>query len=109
MITLERFKQGLYAYGNDEFVMKTHGLGKWMIALFLPSIVESMCSFILANKSIMMSACFMSDDGMIDIDRIHSELISICDRTGDVVHNLPVLGDVKFSKQDIEFAYKRMI
>ena len=43
---------------------------------------------------------------MIDIDRLYKDMRSIAEKTGAVVQNLPMIGDVKFTEKDIDELYR---
>ncbi len=102
MVTLAQFKRGMERYAEEEIMNKMAGVRKWLIALSIPPVIESVCSMMECNKDMLLKAGYISEDGMIDIDHLHSEAKRIAEKTGSVTEHLPVIGDVKFSSADID-------
>ncbi len=53
-------------------------------------------------RVILKKAGYMTEDSMVDIDRIYSELRTIASKTGTVTEHFPLIGDVMFSIDDID-------
>lgn len=102
MVTQQQLRRGMERYAEEEIMNKMPGVKKWLIALSIPPIVEGVCSMLECNKDMLIRAGYMSEDGLIDIDHLHSEAKRIAEKTGSVTEHLPVIGDVKFSSADID-------
>lgn len=106
MVTKEQLKTGLASYIENEFVSKMSGLKKWGFALISVPMINSIDAYIEQYHDAFMAAGFMTKDGMIDIDKIYERARKIANSTGDVIQNIPMIGDVKFSVSDVEMLYK---
>ena len=53
-------------------------------------------------RVILKKAGYITEDSMVDIDRIYSELRTIASKTGTVTEHFPLIGDVMFSIDDID-------
>ena len=102
MVTREQLKEGLSRYAEKELAGKVAGLRKWAILIALPSVAVAVDEFISRNQPMLMKAGYLTEDGMVDIARIHREAKDIARSTGAVTEHLPVLGDVTFSELDID-------
>lgn len=102
MVTREQFKSGVAMYLNDEFIAKVPGIKKWAIVLISNEMLAQIDSILdrLPENS------YVTKDGMIDIDRLYRDMSRIADSTGEVTENVPLLGDVRFSKKDIDELYR---
>ena len=102
MVTREQFKSGVAMYLNDEFVAKVPGIKKWIVVLISNEMLAQMDSILdrLPGNS------YVTKDGMIDIDRLYRDMSRIAESTGEVTENIPLLGDVRFSKKDIDELYR---
>ena len=102
MVTREQFKSGVAMYLNDEFVAKVPGIKNWAIVLISNEMLAQMDSILdrLPGNS------YITKDGMIDIDRLYRDMSRIAESTGEVTENIPLLGDVRFSKKDIDELYR---
>lgn len=102
MVTLEKAKEGLAMYADKEIVSKIPGVKKWIVALSIPSIILAIEEMICNNKSILVKAGYITEDNMVDIDKVHLELKTIASRTGTVTEHFPIIGDVIFSDHDVD-------
>ena len=105
MVTKEKFKTGICAYVERELVPKVRGVRKWMLLLGTIEILNNSDSYIKK----MESTSYVQSDGMIDIDKLYSDLHPIAEETGPVTEHIPLIGDVSFNARDIELLYKYII
>lgn len=102
MVTLEQFKKGLYKYIDDTFISKIPGLKKWGIVWIVESYLNKYETVLLQNRQFLIDAGCITEDGMIDIDKLYSEFMDISKRYGKVTEHLPLFDDTTFSELDIE-------
>ena len=105
MVTKEQFKNGIGMYIEKEFVDKLSGLRKWAIVLAGTEVmnrVDTIMASLPANK-------YITKDGMIDIDNLYKDARNVAETTGEVVENIPMIGDVRFSENDIDELYRYII
>lgn len=105
MITVEQLKKGLAAYVDSEFTAKLPGLKKWGVALVATPMIATIDNQILRYHDMLKASGYITDDMMVDIDKLHEDAASIADKTGSVTQHIPVIGDVTFSKSDIDKLY----
>lgn len=102
MVTKEQFKAGVAQYIEQEFIAKVGGLKKWMLVLAGTEIMSRMDEMI----SKLPENHYVTKDGMIDIDKLYSDMSKVVQRTGDVTEHFPLIGDVKFTSKDIDELYR---
>ena len=102
MVTLEQIQEGLGNYVESELVAKVPGLRKWALALVATPAILQVRTLAEGNKEMLMKAGYMSEDGMIDIDRLCRELKEVAHREGEVTEHIPMLGTFRFSETDID-------
>ena len=102
MCTLEQTKDGISSYIDKEIIAKVQGAKKWMVALAVPSILIRIDEMVESNKSLLIKAGYLTEDCMVDIDKIYSELRLIASKTGAVTEHFPIIGDVMFTISDID-------
>lgn len=102
MVTLERTKEGIASYIDREIIAKIQGAKKWMVALAVPSIIVCIDEMVEKNRSILIKSGYLTEDGMVDIEKIYGELRLIASKTGTVTEHFPLIGDVMFSINDID-------
>lgn len=104
-VTMDQLVSGMSKYADQEIIAKVSGVRKWLVALATPAVMMSVSDMILKNKDTLVKAGYMTEDGMVDIERLYTDVSGIARKTGSVTEHLPVLGDVTFSEQDIERLY----
>lgn len=102
-VTIDQLKQGIGRYIDAEFTSKLQGFRKWIIPLGAAAIVNSKIDSLLTEKNYEMlhSTGYISEDGMVDIDRLFMDLSRVAREQGSVTENIPMIGDVTFSEADI--------
>lgn len=101
-VTQQQLMEGLARYVDGEFVGKMQGLRKWAVALASAPLVLEAGNQIEKNKAMLVSAGYLTEDGMVDVDRLYSDAMAIAQKTGSVTEHIPMVGDVTFSASDIE-------
>lgn len=109
MVTVDQVKQGIARYIDAEFTSRLQGVKKWLVPIAAAAVVNAKIdSLASAGRPMLIAAGYMSEDGMIDIDRVYSDVVEVARKQGAVTENLPILGDVTFSESDIN-SLRRMI
>ena len=102
MVTQEQLKEGIARYADVELANKTAGLKKWIIPMVVPSLIIELQCFINNHADMLKRCGYLSEDGLVDIDRITSEAKHIAMEKGKVTEHFPILGDITFSVEDID-------
>lgn len=76
---------------------------KWGIALGAGAYAGN-----IINGGILKKLGYQTQDGMIDEDKLYHDLRDIVNANGSVTQNVPMVGDISFSINDIESLYRRM-
>lgn len=87
---------------------KIGGLRKWRLAIAVAPIISSIDDMVEKNHSLLESAGYMSKDKMIDIDKLYDSLKTVASK-GPVTEHLPLIGDVKFSEDDVSKLYRYIV
>ena len=106
-VTIPHIEAGLMSYIDQEFVQKLTGLNQWLVmgaAGLLSGKLESISQEMLRSP-LAKQLELVDDAGYIDIDKIKTAFDAAADKTGAVVQNIPLLGPVTFSKDDIQKLY----
>ena len=101
MVTIQQVRQGMCRYIDTEFINKIGGLAKWGVAIGGSLIVEKYTS----DPSILKSIGCLSEDGMVDIDRLYDIVYNVAKERGKVTQNFPMIGDVSFTEEDVTKLY----
>lgn len=102
MVTLDQMQEGLAAYVESELVAKVPGLRKWAVAFMASPVLLQLRTMAESNRAMLISSGYMTEDGMVDIDRICRELKAVASTHGEVTEHIPMLGTFKFSETDID-------
>jgi hypothetical protein len=109
-VTVDQFKQGIARYLDSEITSRLQGFKRWLIPLGAVAVINAKIDALMSGSNLEMikATGYVGEDGMIDIDRLYSDLVGVARTHGSVTENLPMLGDVTFSESDIE-ALRRYI
>lgn len=102
VVTVDQMHDGMARYVDRELADKSNGLMKWGVALVGMNAVEMACKAMRDNCKMLHSLGYMTEDGLVDLDRLYDELLEIAKDKGEVVQHLPIGGDVKFTSSDID-------
>lgn len=102
MVTLDQMQEGLAAYVESELVAKVPGLRKWAVAFMASPVLLQLRTMAENNRAMLVSSGYMTEDGMVDIDRVCRELKAVASKEGEVTEHIPMLGTFRFSETDID-------
>lgn len=105
MVTKEQFKSGLIKYIENEIVAKADGLKKWGILLAVTDMLGNVDNVL---KKLPKNG-YVQVDGMMDIDKLYTDMHKIAESTGPVTQHFPVIGDITFNTSDIESIYRYIL
>ena len=106
-VSMEQVVNGFAKYINAEFVENVDGLKKWAVigaASLAVGKVNAIGETIQKSK-IAKTMGIMDESGRVDIDSLKEHMTFVADSTGPVVQNIPLLGPVTFTKDDIQKLY----
>lgn len=107
--TVDQFKNGIAKYIDNEITAKVNGFGKWLIPLAGASIINCKVEpMIKDNHELLMHMGYMTEDGLIDIDKVYGDVKHIAREKGSIVQHLPLIGDVTFTEADIDMLRRYM-
>lgn len=110
MNTSEQIVNGLMRYTDREIIPKMGTAGKWIIGTAAGMIGQRAGSIAngLQSNSIAKMMGAVNEDGLFDIDLIAEHLRNSADRYGNMQLDVPLLGTMTFTADDVEKA-KRYI
>ena len=100
---------GLVRFVDDELVPKMHGLNKWLFGT-VAGIVASKGERVfhaLRDIELMHTLDIIEGENM-NVDCIYKELIRQAEK-GEIVIEIPMIGDIKLDHKDVEKLYKFII
>jgi len=100
MITREQAKNGMARYLDEELIAKTPGLKKWALAVSVSPLMARMDA--LMENRLLKEMGYVSEDGMIDCDKLRQDFLKAASEKGSVTEHLPLIGDVTFGADDID-------
>lgn len=62
-------------------------------------------SMVEKNKSTLQKVGYLTSDEMVDVDTLYTNLKEIA-RRGPVTENIPTIGDVRFTEEDVDKLYR---
>lgn len=102
MITVQQFEMGLSMYIDREIANKTNGLSKWVVSLLGVALSKKSNELIAKYRKELNTLGYMSEDGMIDDDKLFPDLLNIAREKGEVLQTIPMVGTLKFNETDID-------
>lgn len=101
MVTLEQLKLGLLKYGESEFTSKVNGFRKVVVSLSITSLTASLEKKVNENWKMLESAGYLTN-GLVDTDKLYSDIKQVFDKEGKIIEHLPYFEDVTFTIEDLE-------
>lgn len=101
-VTVNQVSEGIATYIDRELVPKVPGIRKWILGMSGAYVSKISQSMIENNRKILVSSGIMSEDGMIDIDTLITQLKISATANGPVTEHIPILGDITFDSTDID-------
>lgn len=108
MVTQEQLKEGIARYADLELANKTAGLKKWIIPMAVPPLMVELTCFIQKHSDMLRRCGYMSEDGLIDVEKLTDDAKRVAMEKGKVTEHFPILGDITFSIDDIELLRKHI-
>lgn len=100
-----QIEQAVILYAKKEWLDKLQGLNKWLLlgATGIATVkAEQIANQLLKSP---LAAAVVDDDGLIDIDMVYQQMIAAAEEAGPVTQDIPIIGQVKFDRSDIEKLY----
>lgn len=102
MVTQEQLKEGIARYADAELANKTAGLKKWLIPMAVPPLLIELTCFMNSHADMLRRCGYLSEDGLVDIDRLADDAKRVAMDKGKVTEHFHVFGDITFSAEDID-------
>lgn len=100
----DQILNGLINYADHEVMDKLPTTGKWVMGTTIGLMTNKANTVIdnLRNNSIVKMLGIIDDDGNIDADALITALKSSADRYGKITVEVPLVGKLSFSSNDVE-------
>lgn len=107
MVTKEQLMNGLLMYADHEVIPRLTTAGKWGVgtAIILMSQQANRVIDTLTSNEIVKMLNVVSDDGLIDEERLSNALKTSAERYGNLQVQIPVLGVLTFNASDIDMLH----
>lgn len=102
VVTVDQMREGMARYADRELIDRSNGIMKWGLALVGMNAVDMACKAMRDNCNTLCTLGYMTEDGLVDLDKLYEELSKIAKEKGDIVQHLPIAGDVRFTSSDID-------
>ena len=102
MVGVAQIKNGLMAYATQHMMPKMDSKGQFLLGMGLGAVTRKAEELLsgLAGNSIIAAAGYVKD-GQIDLDVLYSDAVSQMKRQGQLVWDVPLLGRLTFTEQDL--------
>lgn len=105
-MTVSQIKGAAAEYIDTEFAAKIPGIGKWVVGMGAAAYISQMDALVEKNLGMLVQLGYAQEDGQIDVDKLYQDMHTQATKYGKIVQNIPLLGEVTFSVDDIEKFYK---
>lgn len=104
MITKEQMMNGLLTFADNEVMPYLPTSGKWIAGTFITLLSSDYSKMVntLMDNELVKATGVVNQDGLIDIHRLLSALKKTADRYGNLEIDIPIVGVLKFSAEDVE-------
>lgn len=105
-MTLNQLKTAASTYIDREFIPKINGINKWVIGIGAGAYLAQLDGVVNNNKDMLEKLGVLLPDGTIDIETAYRLIKDQAIKQGKVTQNIPMIGDVIFSVDDVETFYR---
>lgn len=111
MVNRDQIMYGWMKYAENDMARNRNDLiGRWGIPWVAGLMFNNAWNGIMNRfKEDLCEAGYMTPEGLVDIDRIHTEFSDISKRMGKAIQGIPMLGEYAFTDQDVDRLYQYII
>lgn len=102
MVGIAQIKNGVMAYVQQHMMPAMDSKGQFVLGMALGAVMRKADSLLsgIAGNSLLATAGYVKD-GQIDLDTLYSDAMSQMKRQGQLVWDVPLLGRLTFTEQDL--------
>ena len=102
MVGIAQIKDGLMVYAQQHMMPKMDGKGQFLLGMGLGAAMRKADGLMngITSNSLLATAGYVKD-GQIDLDTLYSDAMSQMKRQGQLVWDVPLLGRLTFTEQDL--------
>lgn len=110
MVTKEEFMNGVLSYADAEVMPYLPTIGKWGIGTAITLMHDKASTLIdsLMTNPLIKSMDIISEDGLIDEQRLLHALKDNAQQYGNLEVAVPIVGTLKFTTSDIDKLYNHI-
>lgn len=110
MIPFEQLEIGIISFIKDEMIAKVTGAKKWALGLLTVNLAGNLEAIYAKYKDhpAVQILGIVSEDGMVDADKLLRDLKAVAQEYGPISENLPLVGSTEFSAEDIDLLHKHV-
>lgn len=105
-MTYNQVKQGLMYYIESEFVSKFPDWRKWGIAIGAAAYINKLDKIFQEKLPMLIDLGYAREDGTLDIEKVYNDFITVAQKQGSINQNVPLIGNVEFTQDDITKIYQ---
>lgn len=105
-MTLNQLKRAASIYIDREITAKMDGLGKWVLGIGAGAYLAQLDGLFSSHLDMLCKMGMCHADGTIDIEKAYSLIKEEAVKQGKVTQNIPLVGAVTFSPEDVDTFYR---
>lgn len=104
LFTSEQVMNGLIQYMENEIVSKMPTVGKIIVGTGIGLALKNQSDFLnnLRNNQVLKMIGAVNEEGLFDVDTIAECAKQSSEKYGNVVINIPYMGDITLTSKDID-------
>ena len=107
-VTVQQIMTGIGNYFDNEIAQQMQGLQKWIARAAVTTAAAKAPEMIEQYKPYLQKADIMTENGMIDADRLRDLFLEQARASGPARQTFPVIGQITFTEHDIESIYRHI-
>ena len=102
MVGIVQIKNGVMTYAQQHMMPAMDSKGQFLLGMGLGAAMRKADSLFsgIAGNSLLEAAGYVKD-GQVDLDTLYSDAVSQMKRQGQLVWDVPLLGRLTFTEQDL--------
>lgn len=106
--TFERVIDGISNYIDSNIYSGMNDLQEFIARIVVGRIIENSAEIksALANNGVIRTFGFINSEGMVDVDRLVSDIKKEISRKGELHISIPMFGKLKFVPEDVDVLHR---
>ncbi len=105
MITINKLKEALGKYVDEEFTMSMGGIQAFGVGAAAGLYIRKIDSYIVAYEKALTDIGILQKDGTLDMDLVYEILSDQFTKKQKLTVTVPIIGEVAFNQADLDKIY----